>query len=55
MLGALLFLISIHDLPDGITSICKISADDTSLFFSKVLDVKESTKKLKFDLEKIRE
>ena len=52
MLGPLLSLIYINDLPDGITSICKIFADDTSLF-SKVLDVKESTKKLNPDLEKI--
>ena len=34
-----------NDLPYGITSTCKIFADDTSLF-SKVLDVNESTKKL---------
>ena len=54
MLGPLLFLIYINDLPDGITSICKIFADDTSLF-SKVLDVNESTKKLNLDLEKISE
>ena len=52
VLRRLLFLIYINDdLPDGITSICKILADDTSLF-SKVLDVNESTKKLNFDLEK---
>ena len=54
VLGPLLFLIYIHDLPDGITSICKIFAYDNSLF-SKVLDVNESTKKLNFDLEKISE
>ena len=51
-LGPLLFLIYINDLPDGITSICKLFADDTSIF-SKVLDVNESTKKLNLDLEKI--
>ena len=32
VLGPLLFLIYINDLPDGIISICKIFADDTSLF-----------------------
>ena len=54
VLGALLFLIYINDLPDWITSKCKIFADNTSLF-SKVLDINESTKKLNFDLEKIGE
>ena len=38
VLGPLLFLIYINDLPDGITSMCKIFADDTSLF-SKVLNI----------------
>ena len=32
VLGPLLFLIFINDLPDGITSLCKIFPDDTSLF-----------------------
>ena len=54
VLGPLLFLIYINDLPDGITSISKIFADDTSVF-SKILDVNESTKKLNLDLEKISE
>ena len=52
--GHLLVLIYINDLPDGITSICKIFVDDTSLF-SKGLDANESTKKLNFDLQKISE
>ena len=52
--GLLLFVIYINNLPDGITSICKIFADRTSLF-SKVLDVNEPTKKLNFDIKKISE
>ena len=41
VLGPFLFLIYLNDLPDGITSICKIFADYTSPF-SKVLDVNKS-------------
>ena len=52
VLGHLLFLIFINDLPDGITSIFKIFADDTSLF-SKVYDIDISAKELSSDLEKI--
>ena len=52
VLRPLLFLIYINDLPDGITSVCKIFADDTSLF-TKVLDIYESTNKLNTDLKKI--
>ena len=57
MLGPLLFLIftnqfNFHDLPDGITSICKIFADDSSLF-SKVYDIDISPKELNSDLAKI--
>ena len=37
VLGPLLFLIYINDLQDGLTSICKIFTDDTSLFL-KVID-----------------
>ena len=47
-------LIYVNDLPHGITSICKIFADDASLF-SKVPDVNESTKQLNLDWEKINE
>ena len=47
-----MFLIYINDLPDGINSLCKIFADDTSLF-SKVYDIHKSASKLNRDLEKI--
>ena len=52
LLGPLLFLIYINDLPDGINSLRKIFADDTSLF-SKVYDIHKSASKLNDDLEKI--
>ena len=52
VLGPLLFLIYINDLPDGLSSICKIFADDASLF-SKVIDINESANNLNSDLEKI--
>ena len=48
VLGPLLFLIYINDLPDELTSMCKIFADDTSLF-SKVIDKNNSNSKLNFD------
>ena len=54
VLGRLLFLIYINDLPDRLTSICKIFADDTSLF-SKVFNINESANDLNTDLEKIRQ
>ena len=54
VLGPLLFLIYINDLPDGITSICKIFAGDTS-FFSKVLDVNKSVIELNAVLQKINQ
>ena len=47
-----MFLIYINDLPDGITLICKIPADDTSLF-SKEQDINKSTNELNGDLEKV--
>ena len=53
VLGLLLFLIYINDLPDGIMSICKIFADDTSLF-SKIIDTRNSQNTLNSDLEVIR-
>ena len=52
VLGPLLFLIYINDLPDGINSLCKIFADYASLF-SKVYDIHNSASKLNDDLEKI--
>ena len=52
VLGPLLFLIYINDLSDGIISICKIFADDTSLY-SKVLDKNKSVTELNTDLENI--
>ena len=52
VLGPLLFLIYINDLPNGIESICKIFADDTSLF-SEVKDATVSHTQLNIDLNKI--
>ena len=52
VLGALLFLIYINDLPNGIESICKIFADNTSLF-SKVKTKTFSDTQLNNDLNKI--
>ena len=50
VLGPILFLIYINDLPDGIKSICKILADDTSLF-SKVKGKNCSTVEFNSDLK----
>ena len=52
VLGPLLFLMLINDLPVEITSICKIFADDTSLF-SKFYDIGISAKELNSDFEKV--
>ena len=52
VLGLLLFLIYINDLPNGIESICKIFADNTSLF-SKVKGATFSDTQLSNDLNKI--
>ena len=48
---ATFILIYINDLPDGITSVYKILADDISLF-SKVLDINESANNLNSNLQK---
>ena len=52
VLGPLLSLIYINDLPDGINSLCKIFADGTSLF-QKVYEMHKSASNLNDDLEKI--
>ena len=52
ILGLVLLLIYINDLPDGLNSIAKLFADDTSLF-SIAQDPNESAKYLNFDLSVI--
>ena len=54
VLGPLLFLIYINDLPDGIMSMCKIFADDTSLF-SIENSTHSSQSVLNYDLKCINE
>ena len=51
VLGPLLLLIYINDLPDGITSLCKIFNDDTSLF-SNFHNIIKSLIELNANLEK---
>ena len=51
VLGVLLFLIYINDIPEGIKSICKIFAIDT-LLFSIIKTDKLSQNNLNFDLKK---
>ena len=51
-LGALFFLIYINDLTDGISSIVKLFADDTSLF-SIIQNKNSSASQLNNDLDKI--
>ena len=54
VLDPLLFIIYINDLPDEMNSICKIFADDTSLF-SKVYDSLRSKNELTFGHDKVNE
>ena len=52
ILGTLLFLIYVNDLPNGLKSECKLFADDTSLF-SVAYDVNTSASDINKDLKLI--
>ena len=54
ILGPLLFLIYIKNLPDSLSSNCKLFADDTSLF-SIVHEITISSSELNSDLTKVSE
>ena len=54
ILGSLLFLIYVNDLPNGLNSNAKLFADDTSLF-SVVHNITDSANLLNSDLSKINE